>query len=137
MFWSSTRRVHNMFGVAQAPTTKTSHVTQILIRPIIRQYTNHSEYVTSHAPTGHVARGNESRHTRQRVTSHAATSHAIPVNETKMELFIRIDESCHTDVITTYNSTLHVRSTGLRYGVASISRFLKIIGLICRISSLL
>ena len=86
------------------------------------------EWVTSHIWMIRVANMNESCHTCEWVMSQIWMSHVTHMNESfrKYELsyiwmrrVANMNESCHT------------------YGVATISRLLKIIGLFCRISSLL
>ena len=81
--------------------------------------TSHTyEWVTSHIWMSHVTRTNESRHTYEWVTSHTWMSHVTHANESRHTHALMSRDMCD-------------------YGVATISRLLKNIGLFCRISSLL
>jgi len=86
-------------------------------------------WVTSHMWMSHVSHMNESRHTYEWVMSHIVMlwmSHVTHVNE-----------SCHTcEWVMSHiwmSPVSQMNKSCLTYGVATISRLLKIIGLFCRL----
>jgi len=110
-------------------------------------------WVMSHIPMSHITRGLRNLtaiHTNEWVMSHMSLSHVTHTNESyhtwlekshcyspkQMSPVTHDNESCHTHINESCHTYQYVMSHS-SYGVATISRLLQMIGLVCRISSLL
>jgi len=94
-----------------------------------------SKWVMSHIWMSHVAHLNESCHTSEWVMSHIWMSHVTGLTLSDVYRIPQGKEMSHVTHIMRHVTLVY--KSCLTYGVATISRLLKILGLFCRISSLL